>query len=44
MADIYNLLNVNPVTQHNTTFGADWLQPQGVLLARFLKIGARFSF
>jgi hypothetical protein len=44
MADVYNLLNANPVQQLNTTYGADWLKPQAVLLARFVKIGARLSF
>jgi hypothetical protein len=42
--DVYNVLNTNPVLAHNNTYGANWLQPQVVMPARFFKLSARVSF
>jgi len=44
MVDVYNLLNTNPVMALNTTYGPNWLAPQIVLPARFVKLSARLSF
>jgi hypothetical protein len=44
MADIYNLLNANPVLAYNTTFGTEWLRPTDVLQGRMVKIGGQLSF
>jgi hypothetical protein len=46
--DLYNLFNANPVILENPAYGA-WLPgvgraPNGVLQARFFKIGAQFDF
>ncbi len=46
--DLYNLFNANPVISENATYGA-WLPgvgraANGVLQARFFKIGAQFDF
>ena len=41
--DIYNALNGNAVLQQSNTFG-NWQQPQGILVARFAKIGVQLDF
>jgi hypothetical protein len=46
--DLYNLLNANPVISENATYGA-WRPgvgraANGVLQARFFKIGAQFDW
>jgi hypothetical protein len=41
---VYNALNGNPVLAFNTTYGPNWLVPQIVLPARFLKLSGRISF
>lgn len=41
--DLYNLLNVNPVTSYNPNF-ASWLVPQRILQARFAKLGVQMDF
>jgi hypothetical protein len=41
--DLYNLFNVNPVLTENAAFAA-WRQPQTILPARFVKIGAQVDF
>jgi Carboxypeptidase regulatory-like domain len=44
MVDVYNALNANPAVSVNTTFGANWLRPTQILVARFVKVGAQFEF
>jgi hypothetical protein len=44
MADLYNALNVSPVTEQNNTYGPQWQRPTGILLGRIAKVGARFKF
>jgi carboxypeptidase family protein len=55
MADIFNLLNSNaavgatsnagePPAAINTTYGSAWLKPLNILQARYVKIGAQFTF
>jgi hypothetical protein len=41
---VFNLFNASPVVLLNTTYGPQWLRPQGVLLGRFAKIGAQVTF
>jgi hypothetical protein len=41
--DLYNLLNVNPVTTYNPNF-ASWLVPQRILQGRFAKLGVQLDF
>jgi hypothetical protein len=41
--DVYNALNGNSVLQQSNIFG-NWQQPQGILVARFAKVGAQFEF
>lgn len=41
--DFYNVFNGNPVLTENASFAA-WRQPQSILQARFVKIGAQFDF
>jgi hypothetical protein len=42
--DLYNLFNANYATDHNETFGPEWLRPQTILLARLVKLGVNLSF
>ena len=42
--DIYNALNSSAVLAYNQTYGAGWLTPQQVLVARFAKISAQFDY
>jgi hypothetical protein len=42
--DLYNALNVNTVLQQNNTFGPAWLQPTGIMPARFAKVSLQFDF
>ncbi len=44
MFDIYNLLNVSPITALNTRFGGAWLTPVSILPARLFKFGAQLDF
>ena len=44
MVDVYNALNANPAVSVNTTYGANWLRPTQILVARFVKVGAQFEF
>ena len=41
--DLYNLTNSNPVLTQSAAF-ATWLQPQSILMARFVKLGVTFNF
>ena len=42
--DVYNAMNVNPVTGYNQTWGTTWLSPTSILAARFAKVTAQFDF
>ena len=42
--DAYNLTNSSTSTEINTVYGADWQKPTLFMLARFIKIGANFTF
>jgi hypothetical protein len=55
MADVFNLFNSNasvgatsnagePPAAINTTYGSAWLKPLNILQARYVKIGAQFTF
>ncbi|HEV2985054.1 MAG TPA: TonB-dependent receptor, partial [Vicinamibacterales bacterium] len=44
MFDCYNVLNANPVTQMNTTYGPQWLTPTQILDARLFKFGVQMDF
>jgi hypothetical protein len=44
MADLYNLFNVNPVLTRNPAVGPSYYDPETILQANFLKLGARFTF
>jgi hypothetical protein len=53
MLDIFNITNSSAITSVNTTYsptGTTWLQPagiagaSGVIVGRFLKVGAQFNF
>jgi hypothetical protein len=42
--DLYNLLNSNPVTALNATYGTAWLRPINILPGRLLKAGFQMQF
>jgi hypothetical protein len=42
--DLFNALNAAPVLSYNATYGANWLRPQSVLTARFMKISTQIDF
>jgi hypothetical protein len=45
--DLFNMFNVNPVTQQNDNFSpttTTWQTPQAILPARIIKISAQFDF
>jgi hypothetical protein len=42
--DLYNALNASTVLAQNNTFGASWLQPNGIFPARFAKVSLQFDF
>jgi hypothetical protein len=44
MADAYNLFNAATALTHNNTYGAQWLRPQSILPARFVKFGMQMDF
>ena len=46
MADFYNVFNRAPVLTYTTGYGdgSQWLVPQSILQAGFVKIGGRFTF
>ena len=46
MVEIYNVFNSSGVLVQNNTLGGatPWRQPQSIMPARFLKLGAQFDF
>jgi hypothetical protein len=45
--DLYNATNANTIVTHNNTYSptaTTWLQPLGLVTARFFKIGAQFDW
>jgi hypothetical protein len=42
--DLFNALNSNTATSYNQTFGPNWLRPNAVLPARFVKISAQIDW
>jgi hypothetical protein len=44
MLDGYNMLNSAAPLQINTRYGPRWLEPTDLLVARFFKVGGRFTF
>ena len=42
--DAYNLTNSSTSTEINTVYGQDWQKPTLFMLARFVKIGANFTW
>jgi len=44
MFDGYNMLNSAAPLIINTTYGPRWLEPTDLLVARFFKVGGRFTF
>jgi len=42
--DLYNALNASTVLAQNNTFGASWLQPNGIFPARFAKVSLQLDF
>jgi hypothetical protein len=43
-ADIFNALNAGTVTGVNTTFGPSWLNPNGIMEARYVRLGGQLNF
>jgi hypothetical protein len=44
MVDLYNLFNSDAPISINTRFGPQWLVPEEILQARFVKVGAQIDF
>jgi hypothetical protein len=44
IVDIYNVLNSNPVSLMNTTYGPDWQNVESMMPGRFFKFGTQFNF
>ena len=44
MVDFYNLLNASAQLRFDPTYGRDWDVPASIMLARFVKFGAQFTF
>ena len=44
LVDVYNVLNASAVTVINQTYGANWLKPQAIMQARYLRFGGQFDF
>ena len=44
MLDAYNMLNDNAPLLINDTYGPQWQVPENILLARFVKFGAQFTW
>jgi hypothetical protein len=44
LLDIYNVLNASTVTTINQSYGSNWLKPQAIVNARYLRFGGQFDF
>jgi hypothetical protein len=44
LLDIYNILNASTATTINQSFGANWLKPQAIMQARYLRFGTQIDF
>jgi hypothetical protein len=44
LLDFSNLLNSAAVTTINQSYGANWLKPQAILNARYVRFGGQFDF
>jgi hypothetical protein len=44
MVDVYNILNRGTVTGLNQTFGPNWLNPQSIQAARYVRFGGQLTF
>jgi hypothetical protein len=44
LLDMYNVLNASTVTTINQSFGANWLKPQAIVNARYLRFGGQLDF
>ena len=42
--DLYNAGNSSSILSINTTYGANWLRPTGILQGRLIKFGGQFDF
>jgi hypothetical protein len=42
--DFYNLLNVGPALNLNTTYGSQWLRPTVIPTGLMMKVGAQLNF
>ena len=45
-ADLYNVMNANPVFSYNNSFtpNGPWLQPNSILTGRLIRISVDFNF
>ena len=45
-ADLYNVMNANPVISYNNSFtpNGPWLQPNAILTGRLVRISVDFNF
>jgi hypothetical protein len=44
LLDLYNVLNAATVTTINQSFGANWLKPQAIVNARYVRFGGQLDF
>jgi hypothetical protein len=44
LLDLYNALNASAVTTFTQTYGPNWLRPQAILNARYLRFGVQMDF
>ena len=44
LLDLYNVLNASTVTTINQSYGANWLKPQAIVNARYLRFGGQLDF
>jgi hypothetical protein len=44
LLDIYNVLNSSTATTINQTYGPNWLKPQAIMNARYLRFGVQLDF
>jgi hypothetical protein len=44
LLDLYNVTNASAVTTYTQTYGPNWLRPQAILNARYLRFGVQMDF